>query len=383
MIKLLSGRLFSFARIKAVLLKEFVQMRRDRMTFAMMVGVPIMQLVLFGFAINSDPRNLPTALIDRDQSTFSRSIVSATENSTFMDIAYRPETEAEAERLMREGKVNFIFMIPDDFSRDLVRGDNPQVLLVADATDPSASSGAVNSMRQIVQAGLMRDLSGSLSNIADKPPAVDVVMHKRYNPAGITQYNIIPGLLGIIIAMTMTMITAVAITREKERGTMENLLAMPLKPIEMMIGKVSPYVIIGYVQTAVVMTAATFVFEIPMSGSYLVLLGAVTMYIIVNLLIGFFFSTIAKTQMQALQMTFFLLLPQILLSGFLFPFLGMPRWAQIIGECLPATHFMRLMRGVMLKGADGADLFNSFWPLGVIMLVVAALAMIRYQKTLD
>ncbi|MDG1438441.1 MAG: ABC transporter permease [Emcibacteraceae bacterium] len=376
-------KLISFSRVKAVLIKEFVQMKRDRMTFAMMVGMPIMQLVMFGFAINSDPRHLPTALVDRDQSTFSRSIVKAAENSTFMDIAYRPTSEEEAEKLIREGKVNFIFLIPENFSRDLVRGDRPQILLVGDATDPSASSGAMNSMREIVSSGLKRDLSGSLSNIADRPPAVDVVLHKRYNPAGISQYNIIPGLLGIIVAMTMTMITAVAITREKERGTMENLLAMPIKPFEMMIGKIAPYVIIGYVQAVVVLLASAFAFGIPMAGSYGVLFAGVTLYIIVNLMIGFLFSSIAQTQMQALQMTFFMLMPQILLSGFLFPFLGMPRWAQIIGEGLPATHFMRLMRGVMLKGADFIDLINSFWPLTFMILVVGTVAMVRYKETLD
>ena len=375
--------MISFARVKAVLIKEFVQMRRDRMTFAMMVGIPIMQLIMFGFAINSDPRHLPTALIDRDHSSFSRAIVNAAENSTFMDMAYRPQTDQEAEQLIREGRVNFIFIIPENFARDLVRGDNPQVLLVADATDPSATSGATNSMNEIVRSGLRRDLSGSLSSISGTPLAVEVVLHKRYNPAGITQYNIIPGLLGIIIAMTMTMITAVAITREKERGTMENLLAMPIKPLEMMVGKIAPYVIIGYVQTFVVLIAAEFAFDIPIVGSFAVLLSGVTVYIIVNLMIGFLFSSVAQTQMQALQMTFFLLMPQILLSGFLFPFLGMPRWAQYIGEALPATHFMRIMRGVMLKGADGSDLFTSFWPLGLIMLVVGIVSMLRYQRTLD
>lgn len=375
--------ILSFARVKAVLIKEFVQMRRDRMTFAMMVGIPIMQLIMFGFAINSDPRNLPTALIDRDHSNFSRAIISAAENSTFMDITFRPKTDQDAEQLIREGKVNFIFIIPENFARDLVRGDKPQLLLVADATDPSATSGAANSMNEIVRSGLRRDLSGSLSNIADAPPSVEVVLHKRYNPAGITQYNIIPGLLGIIIAMTMTMVTAVAITREKERGTMENLLAMPVKPLEMMIGKIAPYVIIGYVQTFVVLIAAEFAFDIPIVGSLGVLFAGVTIYIVVNLTIGFLFSSLAQTQMQALQMTFFLLMPQILLSGFMFPFLGMPRWAQYIGEALPATHFIRIMRGVMLKGADGSDLFASFWPLGLIMLAVGVVSMLRYQKTLD
>ena len=359
--------IMSLSRIKAVLLKEFVQMRRDRMTFA----------------INSDPRHLPTALIDRDHSTFSRSIVTAVENSTFMTVTHRPSYDEEAEKLMREGKVNYILIIPENFSRDLVRGDNPQVLLVADATDPSASSGGTNSMKEIVRSGLQRDLSGALSALADTPPNVDVILHKRYNPAGITQYNIIPGLLGIIIAMTMSMITAVAITREKERGTMENLLAMPLKPLEMMVGKIAPYVLIGYVQSIVVMVAAEFVFQIPIVGSLFLLFWVITLYIIVNLMIGFLFSSIAQTQMQALQMTFFLLMPQILLSGFMFPFLGMPTWAQYIGEALPATHFIRLTRGIMLKGAEGADLVTSFWPLIVIMVVVGIVSMARYQKTLD
>lgn len=375
--------LLSLARITAVLKKEFIQMRRDHMTFAMMIGIPVMQLILFGFAINSDPRHLPTALIDRDHSSISRSLIMSVENSTFMDITHRPTHEEAAEKLMREGKVNYILIIPENFGRDLVRGERPQMLLIADATDPSAASGGLNSMNEIVNAGLRRDLSGTLSNLASKPSPVDVVLHRRYNPAGITHYNIVPGLLGIILAMTMSMMTAVAITRENERGTMENLLAMPIRPLEMMIGKITPYVFIGYAQTAVVLLAAHFIFNIPFIGSFALLFCVVTLYIVVNLIIGFLFSSVARTQMQALQMTFFLLIPQILLSGFMFPFLGMPVWAQYIGEILPATHFMRLVRGIMLKGVTSVDLMADIWSLLLIMIVTGTLAILRYRQTLD
>ena len=374
---------FSFARISAVFLKEFIQMRRDRMTFAMMIGLPVMQLIMFGFAINSDPRHLPTALMDRDQSVISRSLVKAVENSTYMDIIERPAREATAEKLMREGLINYILIIPENFSRDLVRGERPQILLVADATDPSAASGALNSIGEIVNFGLRRELSGSLANLVPAPSPVEIVLHRRYNPAGITHYNIVPGLLGIILAMTMSMMTAVAITRENERGTMENLLAMPIKPLEMMIGKIVPYVLIGYAQTAVVLVAGEFIFDIPFIGSAGLLIGVTTLYIIVNLILGFLFSTVARTQMQALQMTFFLLLPQILLSGFMFPFLGMPTWAQMIGEALPATHFMRLVRGIMLKGSSYTDLVADIWPLVLIMILTGSLAMLRFRRTLD
>ena len=284
---------------------------------------------------------------------------------------------------MREGKVNFIIMIPENFSSDLVSGKRPQWLLIADATDPSATSGALHSIDEIIKSGFRHDLSGSLSGLIPPPSLVDSVVHRRYNPSGITHYNVVPGLLGIILAMTMSMMTAVSITRENERGTMENLLAMPTQPLEMMVGKVAPYVFIGYAQTAVVLAAAKLVFDVPFNGSLALLLVVATLYIIVNLIIGFLFSTIARTQMQALQMTFFLLMPQILLSGFMFPFLGMPRWAQLIGEALPATHFMRLIRGIMLKGASAADMVADIWPLLLIMLVTGALALLRYRQTLD
>lgn len=375
--------LLSYSRIMAILKKEFIQMRRDRTTFAMMIGIPVMQLIMFGFAVNTDPRHLPAALIDRDHSAFSRSIIRAVENSTFMDISYRPAYQESAEKLMKKGYIDFIIVIPENFSQDLVRGEKPQILMIADATDPSAASGALNSINEIVNSGLKRELSGALSSLANVPPPVDVILHRRYNPAGITHYNIVPGLLGIILAMTMTMMTAVAITRENERGTMENLLAMPVKPLEMMIGKIAPYVLIGYAQTFVVLMAARVVFDIPLVGSLALLVGVTTLYIIVNLMIGFLFSSVVRTQMQALQLTFFLLLPQILLSGFMFPFLGMPKWAQYIGEALPATHFIRLVRGILLKGATAGDMVSEIWPLLLILVMTGAMAILRYRQTLD
>lgn len=374
---------FSLARLVAILRKEFIQMRRDRMTFAMMVLFPVLQLVIFGFAINTDPKHLPTALLDRDNSAISRSLIRSLEVSNYLDIRYLPKSEQEAEKLMAAGKINFIIQIPENLAANIGANRPAQVLIIAEATDPSAASGALAFIEPIINTGIRRELSGSLSFAANQPSLVQVVVHRRYNPAGITSYNIVPGLLGIILSMTMTLMTAVALTRETERGTMENLLAMPARPLEVMSGKILPYVLVGYVQTIVVMIAARSVFDIPMNGSILLFFIVTTLYIFVNLTIGFVFSTIARSQMQAMQMTFFLLLPQILLSGFMFPFRGMPGWAQIIGEALPATHYIRLMRGIMLKGAEASDLWADIWPLGLMVLLVSALALQRYRSTLD
>ncbi|PHS24426.1 MAG: mannose-1-phosphate guanyltransferase [Robiginitomaculum sp.] len=374
---------FSLARINAILIKEFIQMRRDRMTFAMMIGIPVLQLILFSYAINSDPRHLPSAIIDRDNSAFSRAVVTAFANSTYVDFTIASTDPAKAEAAMAAGKINFIFEIPEHFGRDLTRGLRPQMLVIADATDPSAASGALAAADEIINTGLRRELTGALAGLAAGPPPITMVLQRRYNPAGITQYNIIPGLLGIILTMTMTLMTAVALTRETERGTMENLLAMPSRPAEVMIGKVAPYVAVGYIQIIVVLSAGGILFDIPFEGSKLLFLWISTLYILVNLLIGFLFSTVARTQMQAMQMMVFLLLPQILLSGFMFPFRGMPGWAQAIGEVLPATHYMRLVRGIMLKGSGRADLVADIWPLLALIVAVSALALLRYRRTLD
>ncbi|PHS21906.1 MAG: mannose-1-phosphate guanyltransferase [Robiginitomaculum sp.] len=374
---------FSLARIRAILIKEFLQMRRDEMTFTMMIGIPVLQLILFSYAINSDPRHLPSAVIDRDHSSFSRSVITAFENSTYVDFILAPSSPEEAEKAMLAGKINFIFEIPEHFGRDIARGKRPKMLVIADATDPSAASGALAAASSIINTGLRREFSGALAGLATGPPPFDVVLQRRYNPAGITQFNIIPGLLGIILTMTMTLMTAVALTRETERGTMETLLAMPARPLEVMIGKVLPYILVGYIQVMVVLFAGRLLFDIPFEGSKVLFLWISTLYILVNLLIGFLFSTLARTQMQAMQLTIFLLLPQILLSGFMFPFRGMPVWAQAIGEMLPATHYMRLVRGIMLKGSTHSDLLADIWPLLVMIVVVSALALARYRRTLD
>ena len=375
--------MFAFHRFLAVLTKEFVQMRRDRLTFAMMIGVPIMQLVLFGYAINMDPRALPAAVVSADQSPFSRSLVRALENTRYFRIVATPATMDEADRLLARGKVQFVLHVPEDFSRRLQRGDRATVLVEADATDPAATSNAIAALQQLSFSGLDHDLTGTLAARRAGAPAFELRVHRRYNPEGITQYNIVPGLMGVVLTMTMVMMTSIAMTRERERGTMENLLATPVRPLEVMLGKIVPYVLVGYVQVVVILTAARFLFSVPMVGSLALLSTVLILFIAANLAIGFTFSTLAKSQMQAMQMTMFFFLPSMLLSGFMFPFRGMPDWAQVLGEALPLTHFLRIVRGIMLKGSEAHEIAAHVWPLGLILLVVSAVALKRYQRTLD
>jgi len=374
---------FSWNRVKAVLAKEFIQMRRDRLTFAMMIGIPIIQLIMFGYAINNDPRHMRAMVQVRDESILSRSLLAAMENSTYFDFVGRVDGEDEARRVLLDGEAAFVVVIPENFERDLVRGDRPQILVEADATDPAASSAAVAALPTLASQALSHDLTGPLAGLAQGPPPFDIVIHRLFNPAGETSYNIVPGLLGVILTMTMVIITAVALTREVERGTMETLLATPVRSLEVMIGKISPYVLVGYVQVVLILVAGRLLFQIPFEGSLALLLLVVTLFIIVNLAIGFFFSTLARNQMQAMQMAFFFMLPSILLSGFMFPFNGMPIWARVIGEALPATHFMRLVRAIILKGAGPIEIWGFVWPLLVIFVVVLGLAMLRYRRTLD
>lgn len=374
---------FSAARLWAVVIKEFIQMRRDRLTFGMMVGIPILQLALFGFAINSDPKHLPLALRTADHSAYTRSLVAALENSDYYRLVTVTDDEQEADRLLAEGEVQFVLNIPTDFSRKLERGERPALLLEADATDPAATSNALAALTNMQLNPLPHDLTGPLAKLRPAPPPFDLRLHKRYNPEGITQYNIVPGLMGVILTMTMIMMTSLAITREHERGTMENLLAMPVKPLEVMIGKIVPYIFVGYVQVAVIQLAARYVFQVPMLGSPGLLFACVFVFILANLTVGITFSSIARNQTQAMQMSFFFFLPSILLSGFMFPFRGMPIWAQAIGECLPLTHFLRLIRGILLKGNSAAQTWPHLWPLLLFMLVVLAMGLKRYRRTLD
>lgn len=377
------NRFFSWPRFVAILMKEFVQMKRDRLTFGMIVGVPIIQLVLFGFAINTDPKGLPAVLVAADESVYSRALVRGLENSQYFKFTHRASSEAAAEALLKRGDVQFALIIPPDFSRKLQRGERPQILLAADATDPSATGNALAALTQIVRQTLNRELVGPLQHLQSSDLPVDLRVQRRYNPEGVTRYNIVPGLMGVILTMTMIMMTALAMTRERERGTMENLLATPVRPIEVMAGKIAPFIIVGYVQVSLILLAAKLLFGVPLVGSLAVLSLALIIFIAANLAVGFTFSTIARNQLQAMQMTFFFFLPSMLLSGFMFPFRGMPDWAQVIGEALPLTHFLRIVRGVLLKGNGLESILPELWPIGLFMLAAGAIALKRYRQTLD
>ncbi|MCW5746385.1 MAG: ABC transporter permease [Alphaproteobacteria bacterium] len=373
----------SLARIGAVLVKELIQMKRDRLTFAMMLGVPLIQLFLFGFAINTDPRSLPTALEVSDHSRFARTLATALQNSGYFRITHVVDNRADLDRLLTTGEVAFAVTIPDGFGRTLLRGQRPQLLIEADATDPSAASNAVAAAAEIGQRALAHDLVGPLAALNAGPPSFETVMHRRYNPEGITQYNIVPGLLGVILTMTLVMMTAVALTRELERGTMENLLAMPVRPIEVMLGKISPYIGVGFVQVLIVLVMAKLVFGVPMLGSLALLLAVILLFVAALTMLGYTFSTAARTQMQAMQMSIFFFLPSMMLSGFMFPFRGMPGWAQALGEVIPLTYFLRVVRAIMLKGAGWTEISQDVWPLAVFLVLIAAVALKRYRTTLD
>jgi ABC-2 type transport system permease protein len=374
---------FSWARALAVFIKEFQQMLRDRMTFAMAIGVPILQLVLFGYAINTDPKGLPTALVSADSGAPARALVAALQNSGYFRITQQTTSEAQAERMIEDGEVQFMVVIPPDFSRRLVRGERPVVLVAVDGTDPSASGNAIAALGQISGPALAHTLTGPLHSLQAGAAPFELRIHRRYNPEGLSRYNIVPGLIGTILTMTMVMLTGLAMTRERERGTMENLLATPVRPLEVMVGKILPYIVIGYVQLGVVLLAAALLFEVPMAGSLPLLLLMIGVFMLANLAVGFTFSTLAKNQLQAMQMTFFFFLPSMLLSGFMFPFRGMPQWAQWVGEVLPLTHFLRIVRGIMLKGNEAAQLLPELWPMLLFLLVAGALALARYRQTLD
>ncbi len=367
----------------AVLLKELRQVRRDRLTFMMMIGIPIVQLVLFGFAINGDVRQLPLAVHDADHSVFSRSLVAALENSRYFHVVRTVGGAAEGDALLARGEVQFVLQVPGDFSRRLLRGERPAMLLAADATDPAATGNALALVNALAQRAIGRELAGPLAHLRPAEAPFEIRTQRRYNPEGLTRYNIVPGLMGVILTMTMVMMTALAMTRERERGTMENLLATPVSPLEVMLGKIVPYILIGYVQVAVILSAAVLLFRVPLLGSLWLLSGALVLFMAANLAIGFTFSTIARNQLQAMQLTFFFFLPSMLLTGFMFPFRGMPNWAQNIGEVLPLTHFLRIVRGVMLKGNGAVEVAPHLWPIALFMLAAGALALWRFRQTLD
>jgi len=374
---------FSFTRFAAVVVKEFIQMRRDRLTFGMLVGIPLLQLMLFGFAINADPKHLPTALRVADESVFARSLVTALQNSDYFRIVARAGSDSEAERMLRRGDVQFVVNVPEDFARKLQRGERPVLLVEADASDPVATGNAIAVLANLNLSALDHDLVGPLARLKGQGPPFEVRVHRLYNPEGITQYNIVPGLMGVILTMTMVMGTGLAMTRERERGTLENLLATPVTPLEVTLGKIVPNILVGYIQIGLILLAAHFVFQVPMLGSLPLLLACVLAFVFANLAVGFTFSTLAKNQMQAMQMTMFFFLPNMLLSGFMFPFRGMPGWAQAIGEVLPLTHFLRIVRGILLKGNGGAEILPELWPMLAFLLAALTLSLLRYRRTLD
>ncbi|CAB3787658.1 ABC transporter permease [Paraburkholderia fynbosensis] len=374
---------FSLSRWWSIVLKEFLQLRRDRITFAMIIGLPIVQLSLFGFAINTNPRHLPTAVVIHDQSEFSRSFVAAMTNSAYFNVIESLPDEEAGRRALAQGRVQFVLNVPVDFSAKLLRGEHPSLLVEADATDPTATSTAVAALPGLIQPVADKDITGPLAHLNGGPSAFGVQVHNLYNPEGITQYNVVPGLMGVILTMTLVMMTGLAITRERERGTMENLLATPVLPIEVMTGKIVPYIAIGLIQASIILAATRFVFNVPFVGSPVAIYLAALLFIAANLTVGITLSSLAQNQLQAMQLTFFYFLPNILLSGFMFPFAGMPRWAQFIGNLLPLTYFNRLIRGILLKGNGWADLWPSVWPMMLFTAIVMAIALRFYRRTLD
>jgi len=366
-------------RVGAMILKEFLQLRRDRITLATMVTVPLMQLVLFGYAINTQPRDLPTAVLMQEQNDVSRSILAALSNTRYFKVTAVAQNEAEFDKLLASGRVLFGVEVPANFERDVRRGDKPSLLVAADATDPVASGAALGALGELVQTALRYD---RLIPESATPP-FEIRTHARYNPAASTQLNIVPGLLGTILTLTMLIFTALSVTRETERGTMESLLSMPITPLEIMLGKIAPYVLIGCLQATLIVTAGALLFRVPIVGNLGLLAVLTTLFIAANLSIGYTFSTVAQNQLQAVQMSMMFFLPNMLMSGFLFPFAGMPVWAQWVGEFMPLTHYVRIVRAIMLKGATLPDLQIEAASLVGLTLLAMFIAVTRFRRTLD
>jgi ABC-2 type transport system permease protein len=366
-------------RVGAMLLKEFLQLRRDRVTLATMISIPLLQLVMFGYAINTTPRDLPTAVLLQESSDVGRSILAALQNTKYFKVTRQLRDEAELDQVLESGSVLFAVEIPANFERSLRRGDDPALLVAADATDPVATGPAIAALSEIVNTALAKDRG--LPD-AGQPP-FEIRAHERYNPAASTPLNIVPGLLGTILTLTMLIFTSLSVTRETERGTMESLLAMPITPLEIMLGKILPYVLVGFVQAALILAAGVWMFGVPIVGSLALLAALTTLFIATNLAFGYTFSTLAQNQLQAIQMSMMFFLPNMMLSGFIFPYLGMPRWAQVIGEYLPLTHFMRIVRAIMLKGSMLSQLQYDTLALAGLMALAMVIAVTRFRRTLD
>ena len=374
---------FSGARWWSIVLKEFTQLRRDRITFAMIVGIPIVQMALFGYAINTNPKHLDTAIISADSSDITRSFIAAMQNSSYFKVVAELPNEAAGREALARGQVLFVVNIPAGFTRQLLRGERPALLIEADATDPTATESALAAVNGITQSVVQKEIIGPLGFLQGTPAPFSVNVHPLYNPESITQYNVVPGLMGVVLTLTMVMMTGLAITRERERGTMENLLAMPATPMEVMSGKLIPYIGIGLIQASIILLAARYVFQVPFFGSAGAVYLASLLFIAANLTVGITLSSLAQNQLQAVQLAIFYFLPNILLSGFMFPFKGMPGWAQAIGNLLPLTYFNRLIRGILLKGNGWADSWPSVWPMMIFTLTLMFVAVATYRRTLD
>lgn len=374
---------FSWKRLLAIIIKEFIQLLRDRGTLAIVVGIPIMQLILFGYAINTNPKHLPTVIIAKDNSDFTRAFMQGLQNTDYFKITGEAKNEAEAQHLLATGKTQFVVTIPTDFTHKLLRGERPQLLIEADATDPVATGSALSAIKVLPQTVFNHLLIGNLQHLQNTAPAIELVTHANYNPENITQYNIVPGLLGVVLTITLVMVAAACITREREKGTLENVLSTPARPLEVMVGKITPYVIVGYIQVFIILIASKILFAIPIEGSVTLLILSALPFIAANLSVGIAFSSIASTQLQASQASAFFFLPSLLLSGFMFPFAGMPFWARCIGETLPLTHFTRIVRGIMLKGNGLAQIWPDLWPIMLFMVVAMIIGLKRYRQTLD
>jgi ABC-2 type transport system permease protein len=374
---------FSLVRWWSIVLKEFTQLKRDRLTFAMIVGIPILQMALFGYAINTNPKHLDTAIISADDSDITRSFIAAMQNSSYFKIVEELPNEAAGREALARGQLLFVVNIPAGFTRQLLRRERPSLLIEADATDPTATASALAAVSGIVQSVIQREMTGPLATLQGSPAPFAVNVHQLYNPDNITQYNVVPGLMGVVLTLTMVMMTGLAITRERERGTMENLLAMPSTPMEVMTGKLIPYIGIGLIQASIILVAARFIFQVPFFGNIGAVYLSVLLFIAANLTVGITFSSLAQNQLQAVQLAIFYFLPNILLSGFMFPFKGMPAWAQVIGNLLPLTYFNRLIRGILLKGNGWSDSWPSVWPMMVFTLALMGVAVATYRRTLD
>ena len=378
-------KLPSLARVAAVMVKEFTQLRRDRITYAMILVMPLMQLLLFGYAINTDPRHLPAAVVSHDHGRLADALVATLERTSYVDVRRKPASEAEMDRLLRRGEISLALTIPPDFSQRVLRGDRAQILAEVDATDPSAAGGVTAAVAALPSHALTHELRGAAAKNPGAPP-FEVVVHRLYNPEGITSFNIVPGLLAIILSMTLVMMTAMAVTREVERGTMESLLSMPATAFEVMIGKLLPYVAVGVLQTVIVLILARLLFAVPMAQSlagWVALSVGILLFITGNLALGYLISTVVRSQLQAMQISMFYMMPSLFLSGFMFPFQGLPGWAQVIGEAIPITHFLRIIRGSLLKGQVLADMGTDLLALGAFLTTVAVLTLARSRTTLD